>query len=169
LTENWLRPVEQALREVGALLAAEKESDAEYLRLLYRQLLETDVYYWHFAGGAPGGWLSVRTGLCPLEPSLLDDLQRAVESTASANRQAKTPSTELSAVEQAMIIFNRDPTQSIAKIARTVGCSRGVLYHDERFQRLLQAHQGMLAKGSKSRDGKIEAEADDEEEEDDDD
>jgi hypothetical protein len=67
----------------------------------------------------------------------------------------------LSPVERALIIYTRDPNQSIRKIARQAGCSHAALLKNEKFKRLRQTHQGSLPTGTKSRDGDLEAEADD--------
>ncbi len=71
------------------------------------------------------------------------------------------PAVQLTAVERAMQIFARDPNQSVGEIARQVGCDRSLLYRDPRFKRLREAYRGTLPKGSKSRDGELEAEAED--------
>jgi hypothetical protein len=68
---------------------------------------------------------------------------------------------KLTAVERAMMIYTRDSNRSIADIAREVRCDRSLLYKDERFKRLRQAHKGRPPKGSKSKEGHIEAEQDD--------
>jgi hypothetical protein len=65
----------------------------------------------------------------------------------------------LTAVERAMQIFLRDPNQSIRGIARQVGCDPALLFRDERFTRLREAYKGKVPKGSKPKDGPLEAEA----------
>jgi hypothetical protein len=68
---------------------------------------------------------------------------------------------ELTAVERAMMLFTRDPNQSIRALARQVGCDSSLLYRDPRIRRLREAHRGKLPKGTKSREGDVEAEAED--------
>ena len=75
---DWLKPVEAALREVIELLAGEKNGDAENLRLVVKELLQTPVYWWRWTGQRQGVWCLVLTGLCALEPSLLENLLQAV-------------------------------------------------------------------------------------------
>jgi hypothetical protein len=90
LTDNWLNPVEKALREVDALLAVETASDAEYLRLLYQQLKATDVYWWNMTGSKHEGMWPVRMSLCSIEPTLLNDLLQAVACSLAATNQSLT-------------------------------------------------------------------------------
>ena len=52
----------------------------------------------------------------------------------------------------------RDPGQPIRELARKVPCSRALLYDCPQLQRLRQAHAGRLPRGSKSKDGEVEAE-----------
>jgi hypothetical protein len=67
------------------------------------------------------------------------------------------PAAELTAAERAIAIYLRDPTLSVSKVAEQAGCDRSLLYRDERFKRLRAAHQGTLPKGSKSKEGDLEA------------
>jgi hypothetical protein len=77
---------------------------------------------------------------------------------------AEAPAAKLTAVEQAIALFLRDPDLSVSDIARQVGCNRSLLYRDERFKRLREAHRGRLPKGSKSKEGHLEAELEEEDE-----
>jgi hypothetical protein len=74
--------------------------------------------------------------------------------------QRERAAAELTAVEHAMIIFTRDPTRSLTDIADEAGCDRSLFYKDERLIRLREAHQGKVPRGSKSKEGEIEAEQD---------
>ena len=71
---------------------------------------------------------------------------------------APTDSVELTKVERAIQFYLRDPNQSVREVARKVPCDPSLLYRDERFNRLREAHQGKLPKGSKSGEGDLEAE-----------
>lgn len=67
-------------------------------------------------------------------------------------------STPLSAVEQAIAIFLRDPNQSQRSIARQVGCSASSLSESKVFRRLRQAFAGQKPRrGRRFTDGRIEA------------
>jgi hypothetical protein len=68
---------------------------------------------------------------------------------------------ELTAAERAMVVYLRDPNQSIREIAHQVGCDPSLLYRDERLKRLREAHKGKVPKGTKSKEGDLEAEAED--------
>jgi hypothetical protein len=68
------------------------------------------------------------------------------------------PTAELTAVERAIAVYLRDPDLSVSEVARQVGCDRSLLYRDERFKRLRKAHRKTLPKGSKSKEGDLEAE-----------
>jgi hypothetical protein len=76
--------------------------------------------------------------------------------------QKQTPETELTAVERAMQIYLRDPNQSLREVARKARCDPGQLSRDPRFRRLREAHAGTIPKGSKSKQGDMEAEAEEE-------
>jgi hypothetical protein len=83
-----------------------------------------------------------------------------------ANDEASQPAgtttpNHLSAVERAIQIFLRDTSQSVREIARKVGCNHALLSRNEKFRRLRQAYQGSPPRGTKSRDGNLEAEAED--------
>src|SRR5262249_51117804 len=66
------------------------------------------------------------------------------------------PEPTLTAVEQAIQIYLRDPNQSDRQIAKSVGCSHSVLSRSQDFQRLKGAYQGKPIKGSKSKEGFVE-------------
>jgi len=85
----------------------------------------------------------------------------ASETKPKANDQEEPEGTELTKAEKAMQIYLRDPNQSLREVAGKVPCDPALLSRDPRFKRLRQAHQGKLPKGSKSKDGKLEADADD--------
>ena len=72
------------------------------------------------------------------------------------------PATKLTAVEQAIAIFLRDPQRSVRAIAAEIGCSHSVLSENETFKRLRAAFAGTVHRGRKSKDGRLEA--DDEQE-----
>ncbi len=72
------------------------------------------------------------------------------------------PAVQLTAVERAMQIFLRDSNQSVRSIARQVGCDPSLLYRSESFKRLREAYAGRIPKGTKSKDGALEAEDEDE-------
>lgn len=83
------------------------------------------------------------------------------ETPAQLPREQATPAVvtaELTAVEKAMVIFTRDPNQSLREVARQVPCDPSLLSRDGRFKRLQQAHAGSVPKGSKSKDRDLEAE-----------
>jgi hypothetical protein len=77
--------------------------------------------------------------------------------------QPREPPVRLTAVERAIQIYLRDPNQSVRAVAREAGCDPSLLYRDERFRRLRKAHAGTLPRGSKAKDGSLEAEADEDE------
>ena len=60
-----------------------------------------------------------------------------------------------------MQIYARDPNQSVAEVARLAGCDRSLLYRDKRFKRFREACAGSIPKGSKSKEGIMEAEEED--------
>jgi hypothetical protein len=141
---HWLRkfgsgaPIQEALDALADYLVAEKGAD-------------------------PNGIVSL-----PLT-TVAELLKRGVPAAPApqpdtAAEQTAVGAAELTAVERAMMIFIRDPSRSITDLAREVGCDRSLLYKDERFKRLRQAHQGKPPKGNKSKEGDIEAEQDDEHE-----
>jgi hypothetical protein len=66
---------------------------------------------------------------------------------------------ELTAVERALVIYARDPNQSLRAVARQVGCAHSLLVRDPRFQRMRQAIAGVVSRGSKSKGGDMEAES----------
>ena len=63
----------------------------------------------------------------------------------------------LTAIERSIAIFLRDPNQSIRAIAKKAGCSHSVLSESEQFRRLRAVFTGNLPRGSKSKDGGIDA------------
>ncbi len=69
-----------------------------------------------------------------------------------------SPVAQLTAVERAMLIYSRDPNQSLREVARKVPCDPSLLSRDPKFKRLREAHQGSVPKGSKSKEGTVEAE-----------
>ncbi len=73
-----------------------------------------------------------------------------------------TPPAALTAVERAMQIFLRDTRQTKVEIARQAGCHPSVLSREGPFTRLWDAHHGTVPKGSKAKDGTMEAEANEE-------
>jgi hypothetical protein len=75
----------------------------------------------------------------------------------SAGTRTESADPELSAEEQAVVLFTRDPNQSDRSIAKQIGCSPSVLSRSERYQALKQAHAGNLPKGKKSKAGDLEA------------
>jgi hypothetical protein len=60
-----------------------------------------------------------------------------------------------------MQIYLRDPNQSIRAVARQSGCNPSLLSRNLQFRRLRQAYQSKLPKGSKAKDGTLEAESND--------
>lgn len=88
-----------------------------------------------------------------------DMAQRA----SSADDGGQTPKgttdgqAELTAVERALVIYARDPNQSVRAVARQVGCNHTLLLRDPRFQRLREAYASTLPRGRKSKDGNLEA------------
>lgn len=64
---------------------------------------------------------------------------------------------QLTAVERALILYTRNPSQSLRKLAREVGCDVSLLSRDERIQRLRDAYGGKIPRGSKSKEGDLEA------------
>ncbi len=87
-----------------------------------------------------------------LESSVLSADERHV-----GERQSSA--TELTAVERAMLVFTRDPSQSVSEVARKVGCDRSLLYRDARFKSLRSSYNRTLPRGSKTKEGILEAEA----------
>lgn len=111
---------------------------------------------------------AVEEGLQHLETwsSLMPDagewpVRDKVDQTANTSDDGGTSDqVKLTAVERALVIYTRDPNQSIRAIARQAGCHPSLLSRDERFQRLRQAHVGNVPRGRKPKGGDIEAEAD---------
>ena len=93
-----------------------------------------------------GGSLEVTT-----DEALQEDFEGAV-SLPSA------PDAKLTATERAIAIYLRDPSKSVRAVARQARCNPSLLYRDPRFRRLRAAHQATLPKGTKSKDGDLEAE-----------
>jgi hypothetical protein len=62
---------------------------------------------------------------------------------------------ELTAVERALVIYARDPNQSLREVARKVPCDPSLLSRDERFKRFREAYQVKPVKGSKSKEGTV--------------
>jgi hypothetical protein len=83
----------------------------------------------------------------------------AAPEPAEARAASTTPPAELTAVERALVIYSRDPDQSVREVARRAGCDPSLLYRDERFGRLREAYKRKLRKGTKSKEGDLEAEA----------
>jgi hypothetical protein len=92
-----------------------------------------------------------------------DDIDREEQGSFAQVREPPGGLTELTDVEKAMMIFTRDPNQSLREIARQVPCHHSLLVRDKSFQRLRRAHQGSIPKGKKSREGDTEAEAEESE------
>jgi hypothetical protein len=91
-----------------------------------------------------------------------EDLSGAPNSQNKSAITSDTPAPAkagLTAVEQAMVIYLRDPSQSVADVARQVPCNRSLLYRDERFKRLRSTCVGQVPKGSKTKDRTMEAES----------
>jgi hypothetical protein len=84
-----------------------------------------------------------------VQPTDATEIQAAADSSAE----------KLTAVERAVQIFLRDTNQSKREVARKAGCNPSLLSRDGRFKQLWEAYNRSLPKGSKSKDGTIEAEA----------
>jgi hypothetical protein len=68
--------------------------------------------------------------------------------------------TPLTAVEKALMLMHRDPNKSLRQVAREVPCNHALLSRDRRIQRMREAQTRRVPKGSKAKDGTLEAEAD---------
>jgi hypothetical protein len=83
---------------------------------------------------------------------------------------AKTDSAELTAEEQCIQVYLRDPNQSLRKIARLVGCDAAIPTKSKRLKRLRELNAGKIPRGTKNTEGygrhsTSNLEAEDEEEE----
>jgi hypothetical protein len=76
---------------------------------------------------------------------------------SATDMQDIPPPPHLTAVERALVFFLRDPNQSVRAVARQVGCDPALLYRDQRFCRLREALKGKLPRGSRSKEGHLEA------------
>jgi hypothetical protein len=91
------------------------------------------------------------------------DEMPAVQSTGAARIEAaaSTSVAKLTAGKRAILVFLSDPNQSKREAARKVGCHPSLLSRDKQFMRFWKAHIGKVPKGSKAKDGTMEAEAED--------
>jgi hypothetical protein len=129
--------------------------------------------YWQLVGQTGESLVFAEERTADLTPAVLAkrlgvavDLLREVvrPGTDPATPAAEPPAAKLTAVEEAIALFLRDPDLSVSEIARQVGCNRSMLYRDERFKRLRETYRGRLPKGSKSKEGHLEAELEEEDE-----
>jgi hypothetical protein len=98
------------------------------------------------------------------KPRLSADIPDADNSSSPQYQVMEKPPrvrAELTAVDRAMIIFAKDPNQTIREVARKVGCHPSLLSRNEKFQNLRSAYMGTLPIGTKSKDRNLEAQADD--------
>lgn len=82
---------------------------------------------------------------------------RPIEAPAADTAERASPGA-LTPVDRAMILFTRDPNQSVRTIAKQAGCHHSVLSRSQQFRDLRNAHARHLRHGSKSADGRLEAE-----------
>jgi hypothetical protein len=100
----------------------------------------------------------------------LNVLQAAAASTAAdtppaAGKRRRLPAAgagRVTAEDLCVEFFLRDPNQSLREIARQAGCDPSIPARSERLKRLRQTYAGRLPRGSKSKDGSLEAEEEEE-------
>jgi hypothetical protein len=87
----------------------------------------------------------------------LQDLKSWCERQVAALVSEDHPE-ELTKAEIAMLIYLRDPSQTVPEVASKAGCDSSLLYRHPKFKRLYKTYQGTPKKGSKGKDGSMEAE-----------
>lgn len=74
-----------------------------------------------------------------------------------AGADASNDNTHLTKIEKAMQIYLRDPNQPDREVARQVPCAPSYLSQNEQYQRLKASNHGILPRGRKSKDGRLES------------
>jgi hypothetical protein len=108
--------------------------------------------------GEPNSQLWVGIGL---ESAVGEGVVTEPQKQDTGSAPLSTTETGLTAIERAMLILMRDPNQSNRAIAGKVGCHPSLLSKGERFKRLRKAMIAILPKGSKTREGDLEASTED--------
>jgi hypothetical protein len=93
----------------------------------------------------------------PVRRNAHDQMQREDQTSDDIKEYVK-----LTACERAMQIFLKNPNQSTREVARKAGCDHSLLSRDDKFQRLREACGAKLPKGTKSKEGRLEAEIEEE-------
>jgi hypothetical protein len=171
---TWANSLHAAVIATAADWARSLSASLEAARELARTIQEGGTQ----AIGAPGLLVDFGKVRADLNWELADlnwELQRSSQTMAgpeeareggrSQQLPAKEPEPEdpkLTAVERAMQIYARDPNQSLRAVARQVGCDPSLLSRDARFKRLRESYVANIPRGSKSKEGTVEAEQEEE-------
>jgi len=111
------------------------------------------------AGRSPDGARGRRGPSDKVEAAADGDPARPDSGANGTKTPAVADGSKFSKIERALIILRRDPNKSNRAIAIEVGCAASLLSSDPTFLAAREALRGKVPKGSKGKDGTMEAEA----------